>query len=228
LYLFVTHWPKDGKVAVPLVQNKVERISFLADAGRKALPYARSKDENGNDLVVIRVPDAPPQSVATVIAVECEGESLRLAPFKHAYDAAKKQIRLAAANFQAHAQSVKSMSLYYDREQKAIANWRYDKGRGATVAWTFEAPEAGEYIVEIDYALHKRHAGMPVDILIDHKKQLSFTTQQTGGDSVYKRIPVGTVRLEKGRQDLALDPARSNASKLFVMQLLRGVYLTRK
>ena len=228
LYLFVTSWPKDNKVVVPLLQNKIRKISFTADAGKRPLTYTRSKDSNGNDVVAIDVPNVPLQKVATVIAVECEGGSLVLAPFKHAYDASKKQIYLAAANFQAHAQSVKSLTLYYDREQKAMVNWRYDKGHGPTVAWTYEVPEAGEYGVEIDYALNKRFSGLPVDILIDRKKQISFRTEDTGGDNMCKKIFAGTVRLEKGKQDIAFALARSNEDKLFVMQQVGGVYLTRK
>ncbi len=229
LYLLVTHWPKDGKVSVPLVQNKIKKVYFVADADKKSLPYTRTKDANGNDTIVINVPNAPPQKVATAIAVVCEGDKLVLAPFKHRYDAAKKQIYLDAANFQAYASNVKALSLYYDGEQKAIVNWRHGKGGGGpTVAWTYEVPEAGEYNLEIDYALNKRFAGLPVDVLIDHQKQLTFATADTGGDSVCKKISVGTVRLEKGKQDIALDAGKSDATKLFVMQQLKGVYLTKK
>jgi alpha-L-fucosidase len=228
LYLFVTRWPKEGKIVVPLLQNEIKRVSFLADAGRKPLPCTRSKDNKGNDTVVISVPEAPLHKVATVIAVECEGGSLKFAPFKHAYDPAKKQIYLDAANFAAYAQSVKSLSLYYDREQKAIVNWRYGKGGGPAVVWSCEVPEPGEYVVEVDYALDKRHAGLPINVLVDHKKQLTFETQATGGENVCKQVPVGTVRLEKGKQDIALDLVKTGENKLFVMQMLRGVYLTRK
>jgi alpha-L-fucosidase len=227
LYLLVTHWPKDGKLSVPLVQNKIKKVYFVADAEKKPLPYTQSKDANGNDTIVITVPSVPPQKVATAIAVECEGDKLALAPFKHGYDAAKKQIHLAAANFQAYASSVKALSLYYDGEQQAIVNWRCGKG-SSTVAWTFDAPEAGEYELAIDYALSKRSAGLSVDVLMDHQQQLTFTTADTGGENVCKKISVGTVRLKKGKQDIAFDSARSKVSKTYVMQELKGVYLTKK
>jgi alpha-L-fucosidase len=227
LYLLVTHWPKDGKLSVPLVQNKIKTIHFVADADKKPLPYARSKDANGNDTIVISVPSASPQKVATAIAVECEGDKLVLAEFKHAYDAAKKEIRLDAANFQAYASNVKSLSLYYDGEQKAIVNWRASKSSMA-VAWTFDAPEAGEYELTLDYALSKRLAGMSVEVLVDHQPQLTFTTEDTGGETVCKKISVGTVRLKAGKQEIAFDSTKSKVGKLFVMQQLKGVYLTKK
>ena len=228
LYLIVTHWPKDGKFEVPLLQNKIKRITLLADPTRKPLSYQRSKDANGNDLVVVSVPGNPPSTVATVIAVECEGDLLKLSPFKHGYNPVKKQIYLDAANFQAYASNVKALSLYYDGEQKAIVNWRHGKVGDPTVAWTYQVPEAGEYNIEIDYALNKRFAGLPVDVLIDHKKQFSFTTEDTGGDSIFKKISVGTVRLEKGKQDIAFDSGKSDEAKPFVMQQLKGIYLTKK
>ena len=121
---------------------------------------------------------------------------------------------------------MKALSLYYDGERKAVVNWRHGKGGGPTVAWTYEVPEAGEYNIEIDYAVSKRSAGLPVDVLIDHKKQLTFTTEDTGGDGICKKISVGTVRLEKGKQDIAFDSGKSHEDKLFVMQQLKGIYLT--
>jgi alpha-L-fucosidase len=227
LYLIVTRWPADNKIAVPLLQNKIKRISFLTDADRKALSYKKSMDANGNDTLVIDVPKNAPDKVATVIAVECEGGQMELAPYKHAYDAGKKKIYLSAANFHAHASNVKDMRLAYDRDEQAIVNWRYNRGRGPTVAWTYEVPEAGEYEVEIDYSLHRPHAGVPVDILIDGIKQGSFVTEETGGYDQYSKKAVAAVRLDAGSQDFAFDLNQSDVNKLYVMQL-RGVYLTRK
>ncbi len=230
LYLLVTHWPKDGKLSVPLVQNEIKKIYFVADAEKKPLPYTRSKDANGNDTIVINVPAASPQKVATAIAVECEGGQLELAAFKHAYDPAKQQIYLAAANFQAYAPNLKALSLYYDGAKQAVVNWKQDKGGGGgpTIAWTFDAPEAGTYEVEINYAANKRSAGLSVAVSIDHQQQLTFTTQITGADNVCKKILVGAVRLAKGKQDIALALDKSDGNKLFVMQQLKGIYLTKK
>jgi hypothetical protein len=67
-----------------------------------------------------------------------------------------------------------------------------------------------------------------VDVLVDHRQQLTFTTEDTGGENVCKKISVGTVRLQKGRQDIAFDSAKSKVGKAFVMQQLKGVYLIKK
>jgi hypothetical protein len=164
----------------------------------------------------------------TVIAVEGEGDQLTLAPYRHAYDPATKRIFLAAANFQAYASTIKGFTLSYDPEKKAVVDWRYNKGLGPTVAWTFEAPEAGDYELSLEYAVESHSAGVPIEVLIDHKRQLSFTTEATGGEKGCERKVIGTVKLEKGRQELALQPVKSEANKLFVLQQLRGVTLTKK
>jgi alpha-L-fucosidase len=227
LYYLVTHWPKDGKIAVPLLQNKVKRISILTDPTRKPLAYEKSKDANGNDMILIRLPEAPPDPVATVIAIECEGDSIQLKPFKNAYDSVKKQIYLAPENFQSHAGTVKDFNPFYDPVSKAIVNWRDNKGYGATIAWTLEVPEAGEYDVTLDYSLLKIHAGIPLSLLVNGKKKMEIKTEETGGYDHYKHASIGTIRLEKGRQDFALKPGEGGARQLFLMQL-KGVYLTKK
>jgi alpha-L-fucosidase len=227
LYLIVNRWPENNKIEVPLLQNRIKKISFLADPLKKSLSYTRSTDKNGNDVVIIDVPETAPDEVATVISVECEDDYLKLVPFKHAYDANKKQVYLSPANLQVYAADVRNMSLYYDREEKAIVNWRYGQGSGATIAWTFDLPEEGEHEVEIDYSLGKPHAGVPLNILIDNKKQLSFVTEDTGGYENYEKISIGTVNLDKGIQDFAFDVVKSDENKLYVMQL-KGVYLTKK
>jgi hypothetical protein len=119
------------------------------------------------------------------------------------------------------------MSLYYDREEKAIINWRYAGGGGSTVAWTFDVPESGEYKVEIEYSLDRSQEGVPLNVLIDNRKQLSITTEETGGFDKYKKASIGTVTLEEGIQDFAFDVIKSDVNKRYVMQL-KGVYLTKK
>jgi alpha-L-fucosidase len=227
LYLFVQRWPKDGRLTLPLLQNGIRSVHFITDPRKTALAYARSKDENGNDVVIIDVPEVPPQKPASVITVECDSAEVKLAPFKHAYDAAKREIRLSAANFQAFGRSVKSVSFYYDREQKAIVNWRYGKGGGSAVAWTFDVPEPGDYVVEMDCAITRRQVGLPIDVTVDDKVRASFVTQSTGGDDAYKRVAIGTVRLDGGQHEIAFVPQKSSSGSPFVMKL-RGVHLTRK
>lgn len=67
LYLHVFDWPKDGKLLVPGLKNKVTSAALLADAS-KPLKTSRA----GGD-VVIEVPAAAPDAAASVLVLNIEG-----------------------------------------------------------------------------------------------------------------------------------------------------------
>ena len=66
LYLHVFDWPKDGRLVVPGLRNEVSKARLLAT--RAGLKFSAQ----GNDLV-INVPTAAPDAIATVIALEFRG-----------------------------------------------------------------------------------------------------------------------------------------------------------
>lgn len=66
LYLIVSKWPKDGRLAVPMRAN-IKSVRLLA------APDVEVPVEAGNGRVVLRVPEAAPDPVASVIAVELDG-----------------------------------------------------------------------------------------------------------------------------------------------------------
>lgn len=66
LNLFVFNWPKEGRLKVPGVSNKLIRASLLAN--NKKLKARRS---NGN--IVIEVPAVAPDSIATVVQLYLKG-----------------------------------------------------------------------------------------------------------------------------------------------------------
>lgn len=66
LYLSVFDWPKDGKLLVPGLKNEVIAATLLANG--ESLK-AKSEDEG----VVIKIPDAPLDTIATVIKLEMKG-----------------------------------------------------------------------------------------------------------------------------------------------------------
>jgi alpha-L-fucosidase len=67
LYLHVFDWPKDGLLRVPL-KNKIRRAYLLADRHR-ALACSPS-----GDALQIQVPATAPDPVASVVALQVEGE----------------------------------------------------------------------------------------------------------------------------------------------------------
>jgi len=67
LFFHVFQWPQDGKLAVPGLANKPAG-AFLLDGGKKV----EVKEQNGG--VVIALPGAMPDKIATVVALDIEGE----------------------------------------------------------------------------------------------------------------------------------------------------------
>ncbi|MEO5684634.1 MAG: alpha-L-fucosidase [Chitinophagaceae bacterium] len=66
LYLSVFEWPKDGKLLVPGLQNKIAAASLLANG-------AKLKSSQSKEGTLIIVPAQAPDSIATVIKLEVKG-----------------------------------------------------------------------------------------------------------------------------------------------------------
>jgi len=67
LYLHVFDWPKDGKLVVPF-GNKITKAVLLADA------KTNLKVSAGKEKSTIQLPSYAPDKIASVLAVEFEGE----------------------------------------------------------------------------------------------------------------------------------------------------------
>jgi len=68
IYLHILAWPYDGKLEVPSLKGKVNRVYLLADEKRRNLEV-----KGRGDGVLIKLPAKPLDSVDTVIVVEIEG-----------------------------------------------------------------------------------------------------------------------------------------------------------
>ena len=77
LYLHVFAWPKDGKLAVPGLGNKVLGAYLLADPPGAEKPLAVGKQ---NGVVVVTVPAKAPDPVDTVVVLDVEGKPAVKAP----------------------------------------------------------------------------------------------------------------------------------------------------
>ena len=68
LYLHVFDWPKDGKLVVPGLENKVKSASLLADPHHKSLAT-----ENTAEGLTITVPATAPDAISSTIVVKIKG-----------------------------------------------------------------------------------------------------------------------------------------------------------
>jgi alpha-L-fucosidase len=68
LYLHVFDWPKDGKLVVPGLKNRVKSACLLADPQHKALAT-----ENNAEGLVITVPATEPDAISSTIVLNIRG-----------------------------------------------------------------------------------------------------------------------------------------------------------
>ncbi len=71
LYLHLFDWPKDGKLNVPLT-NKMTKAYLLAD------PKTSLKISAGKENTTIQLPNYAPEKIASVVAIQFEGEPVVL------------------------------------------------------------------------------------------------------------------------------------------------------
>ena len=71
LYLHLFEWPKDGKLNVPLT-NKMTKAYLLAD------PKTLLKISAGKENATIQLPNYAPDKIASVVAIQFEGEPVVL------------------------------------------------------------------------------------------------------------------------------------------------------
>jgi alpha-L-fucosidase len=69
LYLHVFNWPKDGKLLIPGLHNKIRKAYLLANRQHKSLPVV-----NSDDGVTLTLPGTAPDAISSTVVVQCQGE----------------------------------------------------------------------------------------------------------------------------------------------------------
>jgi len=123
IYLHVFDWPKDGKLIVPL-GNKITGAHLLADA-KTAL-----KIKAGKTSSVIQLPNYAPDKVASVVAIQIEGE-----PIVQSIPSAGKSVMASSSE-----DATKLVKL---TDGSPAAGWKAAKGeKSATLDIDLGAPTA--------------------------------------------------------------------------------------
>ncbi|MEA1952101.1 MAG: alpha-L-fucosidase, partial [Planctomycetota bacterium] len=82
LYLHVFDWPKDGRLEIPSLSNKITKAYLLADKSQKAL-----KADRREGILTIAVSTTPVDPIDTVVVLEIVGEpKIVKVPFRPAND----------------------------------------------------------------------------------------------------------------------------------------------
>jgi len=136
MYLHVFDWPKDGKLLIPGLQNKVKSAKLLVSGAK----LKSEKTENG---VVLDLPAEAPDAIASVIKLEIVGKPKVVQIFiKPAADGSLAlPAKLADIGFP---KKGSTPSLNENKDAVEIGSWTNPE---ATVSWAFSDLKAGEYEV---------------------------------------------------------------------------------
>ena len=199
LFLHVFDWPKDGKLVVEGLKSKVTGAKLLAGGAALAV-------EQTDGGIVITVPAAAPDAIASVIQVDFTG-ALEVAKVLPGPDS-KGVIELAAMQADIHNHLGGEAKLENDH----IGYWTSEK---VTVSWTFKAAQAGNYTVKLNASTTK---ASQVAVSSGSAK-LDGVVASTADYNKYKDMTLGTIALQAGQQEIKLAPVAGKWSPINVRTL---------
>ena len=192
LYLHVFDWPRDGRLPVPGLKSRVASARLLSGG-------ARLRTETSGEGVVVRVPAAAPDPIASVIAVEVAGpvEIVRILP----RPAADGSVTLAA--LEADIRNAGGAEARIEASADNVPNVGYWTDSRTVVSWRFriERPGIFEVVAELAAEAGSRFAVTAGD------QTLAAEVPATGGYGVYRRIVLGRLSVARpGEIELAIRP----------------------
>jgi alpha-L-fucosidase len=217
LYLHVFDWPADGKLQVPGLKNKVQKVYLLADPQKKPLDgvgrylelegiiemkiAAGENPSSGfitsEEGVNITLPPKAPDNIASVVVLEIAGPA-DVAPYR-APQAADGSVKLPADDAVIHGNTAR----YEPEENKQdIGYWTDVKD---WVSWDFSISKPGEFEVNVTYACPAANAGGEYAVELDGRK-LAGKVENTGGWTDFVTRKLGTVALPTGNQTISVRP----------------------
>ena len=193
LYLHIFDWPKDGKLEVAGLKNKVKSAYLLADKKMK-LAVAREGDET----VVINVPEKAIDTIDTVVVLEIKGKpDIAVQGLKQAKDGS---VTLQAVDAYIHGDTAQYES---GNGKDNIGYWTNAQDY---VTWDFEVVAPGRFNVEITFACEQGIGGSEYSINIA-EQQLSGTVRESGSWTNFVSEKLGTVKIDKaGTYTLTIRP----------------------
>ncbi|MBK5291884.1 MAG: alpha-L-fucosidase [Acidobacteriia bacterium] len=196
LYLHVFDWPASGVLRLPGLNNLIHSARLLAD------PAARVNTSREGDDIVIQVPAAAPDPVASVVELVLDG-----APDPQAWALqpdGKGVVELGAASCE-----IETKFGQRAKKENALGHvflTRWTRADDVPV-WEFSLPKAGRYKVDLTYAAARGSAGTEFTVE-GGASSLKGKVEDTGGEWVFKSFPLpGSLALAKGTQTLRVKAA---------------------
>jgi len=206
LYLHVFDWPKDGKLVVPGLNNKVKNAYLLSDAGKASLTV--TDGEGGSK--VIAVGEKAPDPIASVVVVEIEGApEVKMSSVTQAADGS---IKLLPMDAEIHGQAKVENHAGKDN----IGCWT---DQAIFVTWKCKVTKPGKFNVEITNSCEGQ-GGSEYTVNVG-KESIKDTVEGTGDWITYKTRKIGMLSIpEAGVVEIAVKPLNKKTAGVMNLQLL--------
>jgi alpha-L-fucosidase len=143
-FLFIREWPTDGRVWLPGLKGQIEHASFLVNA------QPLSIGQSGKDYY-LQVPSISPDPKATVIVLE-HSAAISFNAKQWVVPSTPNELLAVKGKRKGveYTEKVRWMEIFGDWQHYPILH-EWDK-KGSSAEWEFYTPEAGQYILEIEYS----------------------------------------------------------------------------
>jgi len=194
LYLHVFDWPADGVLRVPL-RNRASKARLLAGGA----PLGVSA---GEECVLVKLPASAPDALASVVALEIEGDPDPVVP----PPTPVMPDRDGALTLRAQDAELKGDTFKLE-EQGGAPNIGYWTNPEDVAAWLIKAPEAGDYEVDLSYALAPDSSGSEFVVACGEAK-LPGKLEGTSSWTDFRTVKLGKIRLPAGQATFEVKPTR--------------------
>lgn len=194
LYFHVFDWPKDGRLLIPGLRNEVKKAKLLA-GGKKV------KTERTDEGIVLLLPAAAPDSVATVISLEIKGAPNieRILPQQDAEGSIKLSAELADIHNNINTDT-------RVEEKGGVKNIGYWTNPESWIEWQFRIDKPGRFDVTAEVAsVTDSKAILRLD---DQENETAFAN--TGSYDDFQPQTLGVLEMKKaGDYTLQIRPAKT-------------------
>lgn len=205
LYLHVFSWPADGRLRVPGLQNIVHRATLLADR------TATLRTQRDGDDIVIDLPAEAPDEVASVIALQLDGEPRVIPYVERPSEDGTLILSAASAEIETRfEQRAKKEDLF---GQVYITRWTRPDD---IPTWKVNVAKAGRYRVVLRYAAGRGAKGLPFKVQVGDQ-WVTGATETTSDPQVFSEFPIGAMQIKSGEQTIQVisqAPAGATAMSL--------------
>jgi len=207
LYFHVFDWPKDGKLVVPGLKNKITNAYLLADSSKAKLVVT----DGGEGSKVITVGDKAPDTIASVVVAEIEGvPDVTIMPPEQSEDGS---MMLLSSDAELHG----GVKVQHSHGKENIGFWTSQE---YYVTWKFKVTKPGDFDVEISSSCEGK-GGSEYTVSVG-RESVKDAVEGTGDWNKFKTRKIGSLSIsETGVVELAVKPLNKKSSGVMNLQWVR-------